>query len=244
MTGTAALLAGLGVVAIGFGLLSALLALLQPFTDPLWIFGNLVVGAALLGAAIFMSLDTLRERMRSGGSRRAGQYGTSAVLGTVLGIVILGFLGFLSTRYQHRFDVSEAGVHTLSPQTIGLLDGLEQDVSIKAFFREMETSDISMLLERYAFASDRVEVEYLDPNEEPVLVEELGLTSDELSRGVLHISLASGESTALTSVTRPGCWINILPAGGLVLIPEASSGCTCYYSIQTSLALSPRDGKP
>jgi len=56
--------------------------------------------------------------------------------------------------------------------------------------------------------------------------------------------LTSGKYTALTSVTRPGCWINILPAGGMVLIPEASSGCTCYYSIQTSLALTPRDGKP
>ncbi|NLX94677.1 MAG: PQQ-binding-like beta-propeller repeat protein [Rhodopirellula sp.] len=50
----------------------------------------------------------------------------------------------------------------------------------------------------------------------------------------------SGEAMALTSVTRPGCWINILPAGGLILIPEASSGCTCYYSIQTSVALAPR----
>ena len=56
--------------------------------------------------------------------------------------------------------------------------------------------------------------------------------------------LATGDYAALTEVTRPGCWINIIPAGGLVLIPEASSGCTCYYSIQTSLALSPRDGKP
>ena len=56
--------------------------------------------------------------------------------------------------------------------------------------------------------------------------------------------LASGEYTALTSVTRPGCWINILPAGGMIIIPEASSGCTCYYSIQTSLALTPRDEKP
>jgi len=52
--------------------------------------------------------------------------------------------------------------------------------------------------------------------------------------------LASGQPTDLTSVTRPGCWINIIPAGGLVLIPEASSGCTCYYSIQTSIALTPR----
>ncbi|MHB8902239.1 MAG: outer membrane protein assembly factor BamB family protein, partial [Thermoguttaceae bacterium] len=53
-------------------------------------------------------------------------------------------------------------------------------------------------------------------------------------------SIQSGEYLSLTSVTRPGCWINILPAGGLVLIPEASAGCTCYYPIQTSIALAPR----
>jgi outer membrane protein assembly factor BamB len=56
--------------------------------------------------------------------------------------------------------------------------------------------------------------------------------------------LKTGDYTALTSVTRPGCWINVIPAGGLVLIPEASSGCTCYYSIQTSLALTPCDDCP
>jgi outer membrane protein assembly factor BamB len=56
--------------------------------------------------------------------------------------------------------------------------------------------------------------------------------------------LQSGDYKDLTQVTRPGCWINMLPAGGMILIPEASSGCTCYYSIQTSLALSPRDGRP
>jgi len=43
----------------------------------------------------------------------------------------------------------------------------------------------------------------------------------------------------LNTVTRPGCWINIIPAGGLVLIPEASSGCTCGFALQTSLAYIP-----
>ena len=52
-------------------------------------------------------------------------------------------------------------------------------------------------------------------------------------------AFASGKSVRLTSVTRPGCWINTLPAGGVVLIPEASSGCTCGYSVQASLALYP-----
>jgi outer membrane protein assembly factor BamB len=51
--------------------------------------------------------------------------------------------------------------------------------------------------------------------------------------------LVSGEKTRLTHVTRPGCWINIIPAGGLILIPEASSGCTCNFGVQTSLALIP-----
>ncbi len=198
MTGVAALLAGLGVVAIGFGLLSALLALLQPFTDPLWIAANLVIGVVLLGAAVFMSLDSLRERMRSGGGRRAGKYGTSAVVGTLLGIVILGFLGFLSSRYHHRFDLSEAGVHTLSQQTMELLEGLDEDVTMTGFFSEMQSPEASALLDRYAFASDRVSIRYVDPNDDPLLVEELGLDAEALSRGVIHIALASGEQTSLS----------------------------------------------
>jgi len=49
-----------------------------------------------------------------------------------------------------------------------------------------------------------------------------------------------GGPQRLTSVTRPGCWINIIPAGGLVLIPESSSGCTCGFAMQTSLAFIPQ----
>ncbi|MBI5395433.1 MAG: hypothetical protein HZA91_09085, partial [Verrucomicrobia bacterium] len=52
--------------------------------------------------------------------------------------------------------------------------------------------------------------------------------------------LKSGEHTVLTTAIRPGCWINIIPAGGLILIPEASAGCTCGYPIQTSVTLIPR----
>jgi len=47
--------------------------------------------------------------------------------------------------------------------------------------------------------------------------------------------------TRLTAVTRPGCWINMIAAGGLLLIPEASSGCTCAFSVQTSIAFIPTD---
>lgn len=198
MTGHAALLAGLGVVAIAFGLLFAVLALVQPFTDPLWITGNLAAGIALLGAALFMSRDSLGKRLRSGGGRRAGKFGTSAVLSAVLGILILGFLGFLAERYHKRFDVSEAGVNTLAEQTLALLDGLEQDVTITAFFGELESPALASVLDAYVYESDRVKVRYVDPNDDPMLVETLGITPEELSRGVLHLALESGETRALS----------------------------------------------
>ncbi len=52
--------------------------------------------------------------------------------------------------------------------------------------------------------------------------------------------LKTGEHTDLTTVLRPGCWINIIPAGGLIMIPEDSAGCICGYPIQTSITLLPR----
>jgi outer membrane protein assembly factor BamB len=39
---------------------------------------------------------------------------------------------------------------------------------------------------------------------------------------------------------RPGCWINTLPAGGLVLMPDATDRCTCSYLIKSSIALQRR----
>ncbi|MEA3366576.1 MAG: hypothetical protein U9R68_00515, partial [Planctomycetota bacterium] len=48
-----------------------------------------------------------------------------------------------------------------------------------------------------------------------------------------------GQASKVNSVSRPGCWINIIPAGGMLLIPEASSGCTCAYPLQTSIAYVP-----
>ena len=40
---------------------------------------------------------------------------------------------------------------------------------------------------------------------------------------------------------RLGCWVNAIPAGGIVLVPDASAGCKCSYLNQASLALETAD---
>ena len=36
---------------------------------------------------------------------------------------------------------------------------------------------------------------------------------------------------------RPGCWINMIPAGGVLLFPEASAGCTCSFPLRGTVVL-------
>ena len=55
------------------------------------------------------------------------------------------------------------------------------------------------------------------------------------------ISLREGGNGApLCSVLRPGCYISIIPAGGVIMLPAFSAGCTCSHSIQTSIAWLPQ----
>ncbi len=52
--------------------------------------------------------------------------------------------------------------------------------------------------------------------------------------------LTGDKGLSLFGAIRPGCWINMIPACGLMVMPEASSGCTCSFPLRCSLALAPR----
>ena len=42
---------------------------------------------------------------------------------------------------------------------------------------------------------------------------------------------------------RLGCWINTIPANGLVMIPEASAGCACLFSLTSTIVFEPRENQ-
>jgi ABC-type uncharacterized transport system involved in gliding motility auxiliary subunit len=184
MPGLPSLLAALGIVGVVFALLSFLVMFFSgmPLQSDLgWVGGNLVLGS-------------------TGEARRAGKYGTSAVLSTVLGIAILGMLGFLGSRYHYRFDWSEGGVHTLSDQSLKVLEGLESDVSVTALVSTVDQAPVRELLDRYAYESERFQVDYADPNERPGLLDQLGVSAEALGQGgVLHIAIG-GESVQVSEV--------------------------------------------
>jgi len=56
-----------------------------------------------------------------------------------------------------------------------------------------------------------------------------------------YYDLVSDHGTSHVAGYRTGCWINTIPANGLVIQPEASSGCVCLYSLQSTVVLEPRE---
>ncbi len=198
--GSSLLLWALGGVAVLFGVLNLFVGIFAQAFDPWWVLGNFAVGIGLLAAAAISNLDGLRERMRSGEARRAGKYGSSALFSTALAIAILGMLGYLSTRYQHRFDLSEQQVHSLTSQTENVLAALEEDVEVVALFPTMGAQPVRDLLDRYVYASPHFKVTYADPNERPDVLVRINVSEEDLGQGLLHVSFG-GESTQVREVT-------------------------------------------
>ncbi len=60
------------------------------------------------------------------------------------------------------------------------------------------------------------------------------------NRAPAALDVAGGTGQHLFAGIRPGCYINMIAAAGLVLMPEASSGCGCPYNFQTTVVMMPK----
>jgi len=54
-----------------------------------------------------------------------------------------------------------------------------------------------------------------------------------------YYDLSGAKRTENFGGARPGCWINAIAAGGLVLVPDATAGCGCSYVNKAWFALQP-----
>lgn len=54
-----------------------------------------------------------------------------------------------------------------------------------------------------------------------------------------YYDLLGDAGTMHFGAQRPGCWINFIPANGLVLMPEASAGCMCPFPNMCSVVFQP-----
>ena len=188
MTRSAALFGLLGLLFLAFGFVgTAFLAPVDPF-----VLVNVIAGAALLVAYLAFGFESFRALV----GERSTRYGASAALYSLLFVALIGMLNYLGARYHHRWDLTEAGVYTLSPQSKKVVEALPDTLKMTAFVEGGRNAAIESLLDSYRYANPaKVEVAFLDPDREPALAEQMKITT------LPSVHLAVGGETF--TVTQP-----------------------------------------
>lgn len=126
-------------------------------------------------------------------------------------ITVVILLGKMSVDHNHQFDWTANARHTLSDTTLQMLDNLQEPVQIQVFVSpdyEYRHAVVD-LVTRYQNHSDKLSVDYVDPNFSPELVRGLNIQQQGemvVSRGeqTQHVLDLSEQSltNALISVSR------------------------------------------
>lgn len=133
---------------------------------------------ALLGLlALIIYLASARDTLKTFLGERSTKYGASAALYTVLFFAILAVVNYLSARHHHRFDLTEAGIYSLSPQSLGILQRLDKPLEVNAFVEAGSDPQLKELLDSYRYASDKVSYTIIDPDKQPDLAERFTIST-------------------------------------------------------------------
>ena len=124
------------------------------------------------------------------------------VLTAVLGLVIVVLANYLSSRHYKRWDWTSHGLFTLSDRSQQALRELEQEVQIYVFLGrdEQDFADVETLLEEYKAVTDKITVEWVDPDRDraryQVLADRFGIDSwlaGEVTLSQVPVVVISGD---------------------------------------------------
>lgn len=151
---------------------------------------GMACGVVLLLLAALLRPDTIRPFLTG----RTVRYASHATVTSILFGLILVLVYWVSLQHNQEYDLSETGMFTLSPQTIQLLEGLDQPVQVIGFFQmgDARRNRAEDYLKRYRRYTDKLTYEFHDPNVEPALAQSFALSD----YGLVFVSGSRQQETA------------------------------------------------
>jgi gliding motility-associatede transport system auxiliary component len=116
-----------------------------------------------------MSAEARQSRWSRLGSRLFRSVRALNALGVLAAVTLAISLNVLALRFTKSWDVTRAGLFTLSPATLETLDALSQPVDVIVFLSRSDPTlkSAERLLTEYARRAPLVAVRYVDPDRDP-----------------------------------------------------------------------------
>ena len=198
----------LGVVGAGLAAGGFIAYTLAP--DKLWLV-TLCEGLALVCLVVFFVARF--EALKAFSIRRSTRLGANSILMVLLFTAILVIVNFLAARHAMRWDLSETQHFTLASQTHKVLHGLAREVKVTVFAQERSPSYNTYrdLLDSYKQDSDKLKVEFVDPERRPGVARQYGVT--RLDTAVVESGPQTTRVTAPSEAELTGALIRVAKDG-------------------------------
>jgi ABC-type uncharacterized transport system involved in gliding motility auxiliary subunit len=110
-------------------------------------------------------------------NQRQTRLGTIALSSVVLVLGLLVALNYLASRRNHRWDLTANQQYSLSPQTKQILQKLDAPVHVRVFDKPDKFESFRDRLGEYQYDSNKVSVDYIDADKQPVLANQYKVQS-------------------------------------------------------------------
>jgi ABC-type uncharacterized transport system involved in gliding motility auxiliary subunit len=121
---------------------------------------------------------------------------------TLVAVAIIVVVNWFSNQHVKRWDLTKNQTYSLSPQTVKLLRGLNQDLTLYVFDQKSHFQSQGDVLNLFSDASHRVKVQYVDPNRDPALAKQFSVRNYGtiiVAMGDRHFEAQSNDEQGITN---------------------------------------------
>ena len=139
-----------------------------PGVKPEWQLWSSNFAIAGLVCTLLYILSQWREVARSFAGRDA-RYASLAAASIAVVLAILIGINWLAIRRNKRWDLTAAKQHSLSDQTVKILQGIDKPIKVFVFAKPQDDDRFKERLDEYQYHSKHLQVQYMDPERQPTL---------------------------------------------------------------------------
>lgn len=134
---------------------------------------SIILSAGLASALVYAAYNL--SRLKSFINKRATQHVGNALAVSILLVGIVVMLNYIFNKHNYRIDLTENKQFSLADQTIKVLQNLEEDINVTAFFQSAQQTFVDDMITEYRYYSDKLQYRFFDPNKNPEVAANYGV---------------------------------------------------------------------
>ncbi|MBI1862083.1 MAG: GldG family protein [Deltaproteobacteria bacterium] len=134
---------------------------------------SLAVTVMLFVASLVLERGKLAESF----SKRTTRYGLNSIFMSVLALGIVVMVNFIASEHDIKKDVTKNKLHTLSDQSVKVVKGLKEEVTLKAFVMPNNEAGFQGVFDKYTYHSKLLKAEFVDPDKDPMAIKRYAVKS-------------------------------------------------------------------